>query len=239
MTGDELRDFSEGVLRGIGAPASAWNLEFMSEWARSEGTLADHNPFASTRPAEGATIFNSAKVRNYIDDDQGIAATVATLGLSYYRAIVHGLQNQTLADREAIVKGLETWSGTTTPKAYHIAHLVNSGWQPRGARTVQSEEITQPARTTPAKDASQAVTEGAVTPKQAKGGESIVADTVKGAAPVGVLLALMAAVEATNWTPFEMAIEAHHWPMAAGLFVATPLASAIVRAVRRWIVLPH
>ena len=220
MTGDELQGFIEGVLAGIGAPATAWNLKFMTEWAKSEGTAAAHNPFASERPATGSTTFNSAGVRNYTDDEQGIAATVETLKLSYYRAIVHALQTQTVADREGIVKGLETWSGTSTPHAYHVAALIHGGWTPGGARTQQAQETA---------------VGGATRPVASAHARQAAKDAALGAPAASVWLGLLI-TEASNGDLVRIFedVGAHHWAAAVGAFIATPLAAAVWRAIKRW-----
>ena len=219
-TGPELQDFIEGVLAGIGAPATAWNLAFMDEWARSEGTEAAHNPFASERPAAGATFFNQAGVRNYTDAAQGVAATVETLGLSYYRPLVHALRTQSLADRKGIVAAFETWSGTDSPKAYHVAALVQGGWNPPGARTKQAQETFTAPAATPAP--------AAVHARQAAKDAAMGAP----AAAAGLVAALLASGGAESVIAADL--EAHEWAAAVGAFLATPIAAFLWRALKRW-----
>lgn len=219
MSGEELREFIEGVLAGLSAPATEWNLQWMEEWARSESTLAGFNPYATTMPAPGATIFNHVKVRNFPDAATGIDATVRTLRLSYYVPIVHGLRTQSLADKRGILKSYQTWSGTNAPEAYHIARLIKSGWTPSGSRTLQSEETAViGAKAAQSADVSR-------TAKKA------VRDTVATTPAVGALV--IGAVTATdNWGEIGDQLANGHWATAIGLFVATPVALALWRIVR-------
>ena len=102
--------FYGAVLRGIGAPESENNLRFMSAWRQAEGGSARFNPFNTTQQAEGATNYNSAKVKNYTSEEQGIAATVKTLLLSYYSKIVADMRADSSAVKTASNHDqLRTW----------------------------------------------------------------------------------------------------------------------------------
>jgi len=91
--------FAEAVLRGIGAPVSQSNMSSMLAWMTGENTRAAFNPLATMRQSkalgEDAGQFNEAGVRDYKDFDQGVAATIETLNLSYYTDIVSALQRGT------------------------------------------------------------------------------------------------------------------------------------------------
>jgi len=68
------------------------NLSAMLSWMNAEGTRAGFNPLATTQPWENTTGFNFrtdgvAHVKNYATFDDGIAATVQTLGYSFYNSI--------------------------------------------------------------------------------------------------------------------------------------------------------
>jgi hypothetical protein len=83
------------VLSGIGAPVNGTNLAVLHAWAKAEGGTASWNPFNTTKTAPGATAYNhnnGTPVRNYTTENQGVAATVATLKLPYYKAIVAALK---------------------------------------------------------------------------------------------------------------------------------------------------
>ena len=141
MSGEELTDFLTKVLYGIGAPATPWTLEFMEKWSASEGTLASFNPLATERPVAGATKFNPQGVRNYISEEQGVSATVATLKLSYYKPIVKALREQKVSNLPGILSAYQTWAGVGAPEEYMIARELKGGWTPSGARTKQAETI--------------------------------------------------------------------------------------------------
>jgi hypothetical protein len=83
------------VLSGLGAPINQVNLGVLRAWQKAEGGSASWNPFNTTKTAPGATAYNSNNghpVRNYTSESQGVAATVATLKLGYYKAIVAALK---------------------------------------------------------------------------------------------------------------------------------------------------
>ena len=88
--------FAEAILRGIGAPMSTSNMQAMMAWMTGENTRAAFNPLATTRKGfAGSTNFNTAGVKNFKDFEQGVAATLETLNLSYYTDIVAALRQGT------------------------------------------------------------------------------------------------------------------------------------------------
>ena len=88
--------FAQAVLRGIGAPVTDMNMQSMLAWMTGENTRAAFNPLATTRKGfAGATEFNTAGVKNFKDFEQGVAATIETLNLSYYTDVVSALQRGT------------------------------------------------------------------------------------------------------------------------------------------------
>jgi hypothetical protein len=93
--------FYKAVLRGIGAPESDNNLRFFAAWRQAEGANALFNPFNTTQPMEGATNYNKARVKNYVSEEQGIAATVKTLTNGYYKDIVADLRADSPANKTA------------------------------------------------------------------------------------------------------------------------------------------
>ncbi len=70
----------------IGAPTCRNNLVVLVAWQLNEFTTAAWNPLATTYPMAGATDFNSFGVKNYLNLQQGLQATQATLvqGASAY-----------------------------------------------------------------------------------------------------------------------------------------------------------
>lgn len=215
MTGEELTAYLTAVLDGIGAPATPWTLDWMRTWAASENTRAAFNPLASERPAPGHdSKFNEDGVRNYDSADVGIAATVETLGLSYYAPIVDSLRKQRFTNRRAILKAYQTWAGVSAPEAYHVASLIKGGWTPHGAKTLQAVEVPP---------ASAPIVSGDTARKSVR-------DTAL-AAPLGVF-ALIDAATRTDWGVFPAELDAHHWGAVAATFLATPFALAVWRIVR-------
>lgn len=84
-----------GVLRGIGAPVTGHNLNFLRTWAHFEGTAAKYNPLATTQPAPGATPLsgNPDGVKNYPSATVGVHATTQTLLNGRYGSIVDALRS--------------------------------------------------------------------------------------------------------------------------------------------------
>lgn len=87
--------FAKDVLKGIGAPVTASNIQAMLNWEQGENTKARHNPLATTKTGyKGATPFNTFgdkgqyHVWNYTSHEQGVKATVDTLKLGHYKEIV-------------------------------------------------------------------------------------------------------------------------------------------------------
>ena len=109
MSYEERRRFAVGVLKGIGAPTTPGNVEFLLAWMSRENTQAENNPMATTFPSEDSTPFNYLKdeegefvldkdgnkiplVKNYPDFNEGVRATAVSL-LGYSRGNL-------LSDRE-------------------------------------------------------------------------------------------------------------------------------------------
>ena len=90
--------FAHAILEGLGAPRNTANIQAMMAWMTGENTRAANNPLATTRMgdvAAGSTRFNSHNVRNYKSFEQGVAATLETLHLSYYTDVVAALRRGT------------------------------------------------------------------------------------------------------------------------------------------------
>jgi peptidoglycan hydrolase CwlO-like protein len=88
-------EWAAAFLSALGAPVTRNNMVVTIAWETAEGTLATWNPLATTYDMPGATIYNSAGVRNYVSKDQGIQATINTLAVPNhgYGEIVSGLKS--------------------------------------------------------------------------------------------------------------------------------------------------
>jgi len=92
--------FINSLLSGVGLPTTYSNQWFCTQWLRAENTSAKFNPLATTQGMPNATDFNSVKVRNYVDFNQGVEATVKTLKNSYYPILREALSKGTLTPVE-------------------------------------------------------------------------------------------------------------------------------------------
>jgi hypothetical protein len=113
------KDFYVKVLKELGAPVSKQNLLFFYAWRQAEGAKATFNPFNTTQPKEGSTLWNCLKrkngkcvggVRNYASKDDGIQATVKTLENGNYNCILSKLRDDKGAKEIANCSSdLKTW----------------------------------------------------------------------------------------------------------------------------------
>lgn len=79
MAAPGVANWQKQILTGVGAPVTPQNLKAFNAWAQAEGGTASNNPFNTTEPMPGATSYNSVGVRNYLNPQQGINATIQTL----------------------------------------------------------------------------------------------------------------------------------------------------------------
>jgi peptidoglycan hydrolase CwlO-like protein len=78
--------WAELLLQRLQAPQCRSDLVVVVAWETAEFTAATWNPLATTFSIPGATLFNSAGVKNYASLEMGLDATVGTLekpGLGY------------------------------------------------------------------------------------------------------------------------------------------------------------
>jgi hypothetical protein len=105
--------FFEGVLYQIGAPVTENNLSILNFWARHEGGKAAFNPLNTTKTAPNTTNYNSAGVKNYASQEDGIHATAVTLKLAYYPYILQAFkENKSLSywyGNQGIIENLKIW----------------------------------------------------------------------------------------------------------------------------------
>lgn len=77
------------LLAAIGAPRESTSEDALLWWAQSEGMPPSANNWlATTEPGFGGTVYNSAGVRAYPTEADGIAATKATLENGSYAPIL-------------------------------------------------------------------------------------------------------------------------------------------------------
>jgi hypothetical protein len=112
------KGFYTKVLSNIGAPISKENLLFFYAWRQAEGAKSTYNPFNTTQPKEGSTLWNCLSkkggkcvggVRNYKSKQDGIDATVKTINNGNYKCIVDGLKGDKGASKIAECSDLKKW----------------------------------------------------------------------------------------------------------------------------------
>ena len=110
-------DWIKAVLSGLGAPATAANVDSMMDWISHEsvfpggnGEGGKWNPLNTTQTESGSTSYNSVGVQNYPDEQTGINATIQTLNNGNYGDILMMLKSgQGL--KSGASAGLSKWSG--------------------------------------------------------------------------------------------------------------------------------
>lgn len=117
MSDARLAGFFAGVLSQLGAPQSANSVEILTHWSLYEigGASLDGrwNPLNTTENAQGATIYNTAGVKNYPSEAVGIDATARTIENGYYPAVLAALRADaplaTWIESAAIHAEINTW----------------------------------------------------------------------------------------------------------------------------------
>ena len=101
------RDFSNGILGGLGITPNSANTKALETWMRFEGghfkNSATYNPLNTTLDMPGSHSMNKVGVEAYTSFDQGIQATIKSLtgskaGSRGYTAIVDALRSGSEAD---------------------------------------------------------------------------------------------------------------------------------------------
>ena len=133
--------FAAAVLQGIGAPATAQNIQTVTDWASAEGGAGPEwnvpgntdafNPLNTTQPESGSVGTNSANVQSYPDWQEGVAATDQTLKDPAYSSIVSALQSgapesTVAADVGASPWGTPDWAGSSAPSGYGTGGNLNA-----------------------------------------------------------------------------------------------------------------
>jgi hypothetical protein len=115
VTGGNERAFMTAVLAGLGAPRTSDDVASMAAWYRRENPswppAAAANPFNSTLPMPGSTVFNTAGVQDYPAAAEGVRATVLTLTNGRYPLIVAALRSGAgLCGNPSLAGEFATWS---------------------------------------------------------------------------------------------------------------------------------
>ncbi len=126
------------VLAGLNAPDTAKTELFLNVWQTYEQSGAQNNPLNTTEPWPGATVFNSAGVKNYPTPSAGTGATVATLENGNYPNVVAALRSGnpfTYSNQHAVAAQVTTWG---TPNF--------ATWYLKYGGTAQSGPFSTPAK---------------------------------------------------------------------------------------------
>jgi hypothetical protein len=101
----------------------------MKAWRQHEGGKATYNPFNTTQKASGATNYNSVGVKNYLNREQGLKATVDTLNNGYYKNIITAIKNiKTDPDINAAMFAVNNsrWGSKFNPADYTKWRVLNN-----------------------------------------------------------------------------------------------------------------
>ena len=108
-TADEADAFYRDVYAGLGLTATPELMRFAQAWRLSEAGKAAWNPFNTTWSRGKQSDYNTVGVGNYPDRAAGLAATVGTLRLRYYRDLRDRMARGSLAVDIASSPDLRTW----------------------------------------------------------------------------------------------------------------------------------
>jgi hypothetical protein len=97
QSGSQL-SWASKILKGIGAPVTDNNLRAMVSWMHAESSSANNyqgwnNPLNTTNTEPGSISKNNVGVQQFVNEASGIKATLETLELDYYKAIVADFKN--------------------------------------------------------------------------------------------------------------------------------------------------
>jgi len=112
--------WAKKILGGMGAPSSETNVQAMMRWMAQEGGHSNNsayfNPLNTTKSMPGELgVMNSHGVRRYANWDMGFDATLKTLNLNYYKAVVDAFRSN--ADPKEIYHAIVTskWGTKNLP----------------------------------------------------------------------------------------------------------------------------
>ncbi len=136
--------WARALLGMLGAPACEDDLALVVTWETAESTQAWFNPLATSHDMEGAGIFNSSGVRNYVSLQQGLEASRDTLADgadSYgYSAILDGLRSCAPARVTARAISDSAWCRGCAGGTYvsGLLSVVRGNWSEHAARLVST-----------------------------------------------------------------------------------------------------
>jgi len=131
-------EFYKSILKGIGVPITDENIKFFYAWRQAEGGKARNNPFNTTQSKPGSTFYNCLKkgvsgcksgVRNYLNSQDGIDATVRTIKNGRYQNIINALKTGDSAEKSALALKSSPWG--TGELALKVVRGYNSGSSPK------------------------------------------------------------------------------------------------------------
>lgn len=91
--------WDDRLLVAFDVKPTAARRKFLQAWAACEGGGARFNPLNTTLQLRGSRRYNAAGVQHYLDAEMGLAATILTLRLAYYRPIIVALRTPSLSAR--------------------------------------------------------------------------------------------------------------------------------------------
>jgi len=109
------------ILKAMGYKPTPNRIHFVYAWIAGENTRARNNPLATTwnmaATDSGQTNFNRVGVKNYSNWGIGLAATVKTLKLAYYKSIRDFLaaDKPMSAGRVPLLQAFNTWGTGILP----------------------------------------------------------------------------------------------------------------------------
>jgi hypothetical protein len=109
---------------------------------QSEGGSAKNNPLNTTQHMPGSTRFNSADVQNYVSAEQGIEATIKTLGYKGhgYEKIVAALKQYKPATEIIDAIGESDW-GTGGTLIHDVLDDIKHGREPNTLVKLEAKQI--------------------------------------------------------------------------------------------------
>jgi len=142
-----------GVMQQLGGPFNAVTLEGLEYWADSEGTPGSwNNPLATTQPGYGGVNVNSAGVKSYPTENDGISATVATLRDPAYAAVVAAIKDNKGLNALWVAVNQSPWCRNCQDGQYPVVlaqHTGAGGGTPPPGGTAPAPTGTAPAEANP------------------------------------------------------------------------------------------
>ena len=134
--------FANKVTLGLGAKVTVHTRRALQAQMQAEGGSAKNNPFNTTMPMPGATNFNSVGVKNYVNAEQGIQATIKTLKENGhgYEEIRKLLRANASAVQIVTAIGRSDW-GTDSSLALEVLDDIRHDRDPNTLSKLEAREI--------------------------------------------------------------------------------------------------